>query len=725
MVSRILSLQVGVNNVGKSQEQKYREWQARAASGDSFPLGGGGGFPPRSRAAAGSSDPDRASRLGSIARGFVDQGAEMLDTVGQLAYDMSLAPGARQGGESDLIPDAGERATGLTGIPPASDELGVSLERAGEGMAMAVPFGPLAIKAGTAVGVSPVIAVLAEMGLAGFGGLLEGELDQAGRPGLGMAAAVAAGFPATAAGRLGQKAASRADDLYKSVRKMTNKAVPYMDELGVSRRSLVRASEELKRRVPDVDETAKRLKYGESVNEQIPGGFSSRQLIDTMPNARGGPAIAAMDERLSRDSLEYGRQSSRRRADMLDYLAREWGNLGGDEAGDFIEFLARYDDGMVELKQMERAAWRIVREGDQPKFNMTSIQRYIANTIDPKVLKLEDDRAAIPQVFMDILDATKFTGSDGKLATEFSLNDFQNVRSVLLEIMRESKMAPSKVNRRAASFALPVLKRMERQIKAWDKADDTGRSMEYLTAKRITRENKSLYDMDSPIIRVLDQGGNERNLFTALRNSRGRRGKRFDSTGEAERLKRVADQTPGGAENLRRMAISDLFHSGLEATKTRTPLKTLEAHEGAYRVVLGDADYERAVELLEWSQIGTRGAAGTPNQAMRTGSGIAPAQFLFGLASEAVSPTPGVGVARRVAMALKESGATRDELMQLRILVKSLEDPKFMRILLEMPTERAYPAWEVSWRQLLKASSGSTVRQGSRAGFDDAREALE
>lgn len=666
-------------------------------------------------------DPTDPNGFMSVLRGAVGEGAKIADAVSQFAYDMSLAPGAREGGgvqEVDLIEDPYTLGADVTGVPAAKGSTGQSFERAGEFMTDAALTAPLAAAAAPAIGVSPVLAVLAELGFAGAGGFASGELEAEGHAGLGLGAAAVMGAPVTAGSRTAQKVATRADDIYSSITKMTRPALSYVDELGgVSRRSLVRGSEELKANVPDVPAFIEELKRAEGINADHPGAITSRQAADNLPNARGGPHWSAMEERISRDSKEYGTKRALARANFLDYLAREWETIGGDEAGDYIEFLARYDDGAGILKTQERAAWRVVRDGEQPVFDMSSTQRYVSNQMSG--LKLEDDLAAVPSVFKDILDVEKFSGDNGKLSTKFSLNDFQDVRSNLLEIVRESKMNSTKQNRRAASMAIPVLKRMQRQINKWDKADDTGRSLEYLTAKRVTRENKTLYDHDSPIIRTLDSGGADKNLFTSLRNARGKKGKRFNSETEAKRLHRIASQTPDGVRNLRKLAVDDLFRNsqGLNPTATRTPLKTLLEHDKAYKIVLGD-DYDNAVQLLEWSQLATRGSAGTPNQAMRTGSGIAPAQFLFGLMSEAVSPTPGVGVASAVVRMMKDSVDPKDVLQMLRIEVKAMEDPKFMRILMEMPTEAALPAWRVKWKQLLQATARDTTRAGARAGLN-------
>ena len=663
----------------------------------------------------GGNDPNSAL---SMIRGAVSEGGTVLDAVGQFAYDMSLAPGARRGEESDLIPNAGQQAADATGIPAAEGRAGKSFERSGEYMVDALLTAPVIMASAPAIGVSPVLAVLAEMGFAGLGGFASSELEQDGNPGMGLAAAAALGVPATAGGRAAQKSVSGVKNVVKTINQMTRKALPYMDELQVSRGSLVRGSSEIKRRVADVDAFITALKKGEKVNKNSPGGVSTRQVADAMENDRGGPHFGAMEERISRDSIEYGTKRALRRADFLDYLAREWETLGGDEAGDFVEFLARYDEGAGILKTSERQAWRVVRDGEQPQFDMTSVQRYVTDTVGKA--KLTDDKAAIPAIFKDLLDVEKFPGGDGMVATKWNLNDFQDARSNMLEIVREAKMNPTRANRRASSFVIPVLNRMQKQINKWDKLDETGRSLEYLTAKNLTRENKMLYDLDAPTIRVLDQGGAEKGLFTAMRNAKGKKGKRFNGTSEAQRLMRIAEQTPDGVANLRRMAVDDLFRNtqGFVATGAKTPLKTLEQNSGAYRVILGK-DYDRAVELLEMSKLGTRGAAGTANQAMRTGSGISPAQFLFGLARESVSPTPGVGVAGTVFKMMKESGVSKDEMMQLRIMVKALEDPKFMRILMEMPTEAALPAWIVSWGKLLASSGKAGARSGARSAVNE------
>src|SRR5262249_34235793 len=156
-------------------------------------------------------------------------------------------------------------------------------------------------------------------------------------------------------------------------------------------------------------------------------------------------------------------------------------------------------------------------------------------------------------------------------------------------------------------------------------------------ARQITAENKAFYDPDSPVIRSLESGGKSKNLFETLRRARGRRGNRTNPVQEAQRLVRIAEQTPGGMENLRALAYEDLFAEGLNANAVRAPERIMRRNEEMYRVVFGE-HYDEALELVDLARLHTRGEAGTAAEAYRTGSGVSPAAFLFGVAKSARNP---------------------------------------------------------------------------------------
>lgn len=645
-------------------------------------------------------------RLAAMGRGAMFRAADLTNFAAEKTLGVNVM-------DEQGIQDA---VTQTTGIQPPYERTGKAFQEAGSWMTDAGLISPFIAAGAPAAGLSPALSVLAELGFSGLGGATSSMLsDEQGNPTIpGMVAATALGFPASGAARVARRGIEEARFAMRGVDQVPAAAASYLKELEVSPRAIVRESSDIKRRIPDLPETIERLKWGERLNESIPGdGASTRQLIDTMPDDIGGPWISHMDESISRSDIEYGTQAAKRRAMFIRHVAKEWEKIGGGEdAADYFQFLSKYDEGSSSLKTQERSAWNLVREGESPTFDISDIQDEIRKVTSG--IKYTEDKKAIPSVFRDWLNPKIFGTPEKELSSTISLNELQEARSIMLGIVRDSKMAgATSVDRRSAALVTPILEKINAKVDGWAAVDETGKSLEYLRAKALTRSNKDLYDLDSPVIRVLEQGGQERNLFTAMRNAKGKVGNRMSPASEAERLMRIADQTPGGVENLQRMAVEDLWNAsgGFSASGARSPIKILQKNEEAYRVVLGD-QYDRAMELLEMSQIATRGKAGTANQAMSVGSGVSPAQFLFGIAEMATNP---VGVVGDVAATIKEAGVAKDLLMQQRIMRKALEDPSFMRILLEMPTDVAVPAWKVRWTQLVKQAGADTGRQGVRS----------
>jgi hypothetical protein len=133
-----------------------------------------------------------------------------------------------------------------------------------------------------------------------------------------------------------------------------------------------------------------------------------------------------------------------------------------------------------------------------------------------------------------------------------------------------------------------------------------------------------------------------------------------------------------------------------------------------YRVIFGQ-HYDDAVQLVELSRLHTRGEVGTAAEAYRTGSGVSPAAFLFGLAKSATNP---VQAAVEGAMKLTGKQNAR-ELEWQKVVRTAIENPEFLRVLLEMPTTRSLPQWQASWQQLLAKSS---ARSAARSGIQRASE---
>lgn len=691
-------------------------------------------------------DPDAPSRIGSFARGAMKR----LGTYADTAMDMrqNLTPSMetiKRGATIDYGPriDQGVRATADDlGALKATDQLGVSLERAGEYTVDAAAMLPFAVASAPALGVSPVALGAAELGMSGLGGFASGELEQAGHPMLGTAAALGLGFATRGPAGAMTLTGSRMNDAYRHIRQMTGPVSRYMQRVGmqgqVSRRALVGGAEELLRRVPDRRVFQNAMRRGVKINERLrsvdpDAGVRTRQLADDIEFDLGGPWFAHMDENLSKTNIEYGTATARRRGLSLRTLAQEWDDLGGDEAADFVMFLDDYDEGQRLMKGQERDAWELLRTkgGEVPEFDIAGIQKDLDGVLGNLTFKESQD--AVPGVLKELAGKVDDSlmwledadGGPQVLRTSLTLPEFQEARSILLGVVRDSKSPmATKEMKRAASFAIPVLEEMQSKMDDWASLDTTGKSLEWLEARRLTLELKDLYDLDSPIIRVAERGGTQKNLFTALRSGTGKPGSRTTPLNEAKRLVRIAQQTERGPENLRRMALQDILSEGLNGRGLTTAKRRLRDPntEEMYRLVLGERQlpdgstvnvYDKALELMEETTIASRGKAGTPAQAVSTGSGVGAAEQVFSLAKAANEPIPGLELTKKL---LASPEFDKLDIEQSWVLMTLLDDPQFALLLSEMPVEATSPAWRLQWHQLLKkaGSKGTAARSAAR-----------
>lgn len=655
----------------------------------------------RSNAAAASSAAERrvdtsgepapsTSRGRSFLRGAVGGFAGTIDPVAQfiadrLAYTPTPMDVSTRG---DVVSQ--------TSIPASTDSTGKAFENFGEGVGSTVPFVPMAAAGAPAVGLSVPTAIGLELGAGGLGGLVQRDLEESGHPNLAAAGGLVLGSAANPiAATAGAAARKGGANLIDSIRLMTPEALSMARANEISRGAMVRGSSEIKRRVPDITATVDELRRRVTQSNQtgLPHAASSRQIVEGMQSGRGGRFFTDAERNLTTTDVDYARESALRFADNADALGRRWERMSNVDP-DFGKFLNDYDEGASALKQTEREAWSSVREGDRPVFNTADLANQAEKIAGSAFFKSGDVPASIRQL------------ADKRMTT-MDLDRFQELRSVLLGVVRDAKRTGLSKDKHAAEMASQMLDSMQKKMDDFARSDATGKSAEWQRARQITLDNNEFYDLESPVIRSLDSGGQAKNLFSKMREARGRRGKRTDPVSEAQRLVRIAEQTPGGMENLRALAAEDLFQEGFTPTAIRQPDKILRLNEAMYRVVFGD-NYDQMVELLDLTRLHTRGEAGTAAEAYRTGSGVSPASFLFGVAKSARNP-----VQAAVDGAMKLTGKQNArELEWQKIVRTAIEQPEFLRVLLEMPTARALPEWQVNWRRLLAASS---AREASKA----------
>lgn len=594
----------------------------------------------------------------------------------------------------------GPRSAADTGIPAATDRIGKDVEHFGEGVGSTIPFAPMAGYGAPAIGLRPSIGVGSELLAGGLAGLAQGDLTDEGYPMTGAAAGILLGGAANpASATTGTAARKVAGEVIDSVRLMTPEALAMARLNDLSRGAMVRGSSEIKRRIPDIPATINELRQRitQSAESALPYPASSRQIVEGMERGRGGRFFTDAERNLTTTDVDYGREAAFRYAENADSLGRRWERLSNVEP-DFETFIQNYDEGSSLRDAAEREAWSAAMGGDQPQFNTADMVGRAKQIVGSAFFKKGDVPGAINQL------------ANGQMTT-MDLPRFQELRSVLLGVVRDARRTGLSKDKHAASMAADMLDMMGQKIDEFSRNDPTGKSEAWTRARQITVENRSLYDADSPVIRALDKGGQAKNLFEVMRRATGRKGNRTNPVEEAQRLVRIAEQTPGGMENLRALAYEDLFAEGFNPNAVRQPEKILRRNEAMYRVIFGD-HYDEALELIDLSRLHTRGEAGTAAEAYRTGSGVSPAAFLFGVAKSARNP-----VQAAVEGAMKITGKRNArELEWQKIVRTAIEQPEFLRVLLEMPTSRSLPEWQVAWRQLLAQSSARETAKAAARG---------
>lgn len=655
-------------------------------------------------------NPPNISRWQSARRGGATGAGAIFDTLAlggsgvTAALDL-IRPriGAAPLPEMEPAPGFGDRFAEATGIPKSSDRLGQDIERFSGGVVQSIPFAPVAAAGAPALGLNPSTVAGLELLAGGFGPVVSEPLNESGHPALAIMAGTLVGGASggvSAGGSAARKAATRQVDKF---RYMTPEAAAAGRQFGLSRGAMVRGSSEIKRDIPDVaaaiNELRMRMNQGRSAG--LPHNPSSRQIVENMQYGRGGRALTEGEMMLTKTDRDYRRESARRYADNAEHLANRWDELTPVEPN-FGTFIDDYDDVRHVREGNERTAWERFREGDRPQFNTADLVSMADKIVGNAYFKARHVPNAIRLL------------AKGRM-TRMSIDRFQELRSELLGVVRDARKEGTEAAKHGAKMAIDMLEIMHTKMDDFARSDITGKPAEWAEARRLTLENNVFYDPDSPIIRALDQGGSPKNLFTKMREARGRRGKRTNPVEEARRLRSIAEQTPGGMENLRALAAEDLFADGFNPTAIRQPEKVLRRNEAMYRVIFDD-DYDRMRELLDLTRLSTLGNPGTAAESYRTGSNQSPAAFILGLAKAARDPAGAAveGVLKRTGM------ANAKDLEWQKLWRLAIERPEFLTTLLEMPTPRAVPEWEANWRRLLAASSAreaakATARNATRS----------
>jgi hypothetical protein len=606
---------------------------------------------PRATSARTASPPAR------IAKGVIERGGELIEgaidyatgAIPRIAYPtprgFTVQRVSPKQSPAELGIDEAALAAGaaIAGPPQTRNER--AEEAAGTRIAEEAPFLLPGMKVARSLGVP--LSIMAPMTLAGsgLGGYAESQIGEE-TPGMtgplvGAGVSLVADPFGTASGGVAKKVGQGIVRGIRASRAIEGgtEAARYMARTGLSAETMLDASGELKRRTPDIEAAKTALRrsmdtFG-SIDERIaaaraasgefadePVGVTTRQVYEAIPSNRGGGSLAQMDEALS-SQIDRSTLRARNRADVIDALESRFESVSPVEAN-YENVLSNYETGRRAAFQNERSAWRAIRSQDQPAFDIGSAKQAAADLSDTAKAEIFQQRD-VPQIVRDLVDP------ETPDVVEFGA--FQALRSELLEIVRDgAAYNADKQARSAARHARSLLEDVNRIADDFTDAEVPGMGADWLEARRLTKENRELYDPDSPVVRVLEQGGTQGNLLSGIRTARGRSGKRMTPVDEARRAVRMAEQTPNGLEDLRAVAIDDLWKEGFDPGKTRRPLSVLKTNEDVYREILGNDTYDEVVNILEATRVAVTGRGETAAKAMSVGSGVQDPRAIFSIA---------------------------------------------------------------------------------------------
>lgn len=526
------------------------------------------------------------------------------------------------------------------------------------------------------IGFAPMGAAAGPAGLAtevGLGVVGSGGAQAAKEAGFGPAGQVVSGAIATAmspaavpvalrrSARQGLKEAGE-QAVSETARRIAKK-------YGVEVEQVQRAASELKRRIGD-----------ERALERARGSLGDERLFadlppESQPTSRqylgrdAAQNISSMEESLARQDVDFSTSVANRKANAFEDTAarfEEWRPQGSAEAAS-----EAFDTAYTRSLDEAREAWRQVPLSEMPKISTRRLKEAARESVD-RAGRFPERVPREAKVVLELPDT-------------ISMDDFQNIRSQALLTKRVAQRGGEQAQY-AANNLDPLLSAFNREL---DSLSSQGSDM-YRRALGLTRRNRELFDARSPVVKALSQGKRTSQVVRKIKGT----------PSEARRAVRIVSQEPGGLDSLRRALIDDLIGESFGDVTPRRIRSQLKEYGGAYSEVFDEEHLETLRRFADELDVLKTGKAGTPAATASTGTGISPLGIVFGAADTVRHPVQAAGRAfGAVKRAVTDDIANNPE--RSAILREALLDRQTMLDLLNMPDERALPAWMVRWKQLV------------------------
>lgn len=461
----------------------------------------------------------------------------------------------------------------------------------------------------------------------------------------------------------------------------------------VDAETAARAASELKRKLArGVDEPEKYIdrsidKLGQAIGDFDDVTPSMGQVL----SEEGGENLASLELSYARADQDYAREALGRRLDVREKLADDFeaarpkGTVGG--------LLDAYHEAQAEAIRAERTAWGAVPMAEIPRIDTTGLKRAVAELRGgPKA-----SRQYIPNE-ASVID--EFYGAE-------PITEIQALRSELLDTQRAAaRFGASDELRRKAKRVQPLLDAIQDEL---DKLPEMSgghyraASEAYQAARRATAENRSRFSRSSSAVRALEERTDPKSIVGAIRNAK-------DPAGEARRIVGIVSDQEGGLDDLRSIFVDDLFGEALGDKTARAMSNAIERKRDVYVEVFGEDGVRFLEEIVRRQRIAMTGKAGTAAQAHSTGTGQAAIDQLLSLATDARSPM--WATASKFARYVSNKALSRDEIVTL--IRMATQDIRLAKVLLELPTPAAEPAWRIVFDQAANRAKTHTARVAAR-----------
>lgn len=587
-------------------------------------------------------------------------------------------------GVSNLGPVAADVAS-IAGVGPGGDTMRAAMGspalsrpdtfagRTGERFGAGVPF----LAAGGGLGSARAVAamVASEVAASGAGQFVE---DQGGSGTAQFLTEIGVGI-ANPGSQLGKFAPSAATRTNRKIKALANR-------LGVSEKAILRAGDFHRKTdikinpltgEPDVASTVNSFQEAVDLFPDRRVRPSSRQSTgkDTVAGLTDGePGLAFRENAMARSDSGFRNLLAGRKDAVLSSIEADFDAIRPNGS---IEVVTNTFEVAQEVSDRSASGlWDLVDLNSMPQIDTAPLKE-AANEVIRRVGK--DHPEFIPDEARKIL----------AMPDTIPASRLQTFRSGMLRNFRLSSRGTAETAATArAEHMGPILGAFQ---KAVDELPEGG-SRAYREARDATRRHYELFDGRSVAVAALNSMSEGRAIARRLRGSK-------RPAQEAERVLRIMEQSPGGADSFRRVLIDELTDEGLGNKSVGQMTRELRQHSKFYRTAFGEEKYGQMRDVLRKLRMAQTGSAATTAAAEKTGSGL---NSVSG-AIRGLQALMGSGhAAGEAVQAVAHAGAYIDQLMLNRDVMKEfMLDPESGIIILQAPDPKTLPVWTATFDMIV------------------------